>query len=187
MPSAAGGRAADNFALLFEHSPSGLLVVDRAGRILFLNREIERIYGYHRDELIGQPVERLVPQAGRASHVHARDQFHGTRETRPMGHQRHVHGVRKDGTVVHAEVGLVPLDMDGVPVVLASIVDVSERETLLEQLRQQAAELRRSNEELTQFAFVAAHDLQEPLRMVASCAEMLDERCRPSLDDKGLK
>jgi light-regulated signal transduction histidine kinase (bacteriophytochrome) len=98
-----------------------------------------------------------------------------------------VHGRRKDGSLLLAEVALSPLlTLEG-PVTLGVVVDVSEREALLHQLEAQTVELRRSNDELSQFAYVASHDLQEPLRMVASFAELLDERSRAHLDEKGLK
>lgn len=181
-------RAADeNFRQLIEASPCGMLVVDARGSIRLVNRELERIYGYTREELIGQPIEVLVPHAGRAAHVGHRDEFHQQALGRPMGHQRVVQGVRKDGTIVLAEVGLNSLVMPEGPVTVATVVDVSEREAMLVRLQEQAEDLRRSNEALSQFAAVAAHDLQEPLRMVASFAELLDERCRPQLDDKGLR
>ena len=176
-----------NFAELFEWSPCGLLVVDAAGIIRLVNREIERTYGYTRDELVGRPIEVLVPSAAHGAHVLAREDFHRRGESRPMGHARVVSGLRKDGTPVLAEVALMSLTMSGQPVVIASVVDVTDRERLLERLREQADALARSNADLSQFASVAAHDLQEPLRMVASYAELLDERCRGQLDDKGLK
>ena len=175
------------FQQLMDASPCGMSVVGADGRITFVNREMERIYGYRREELIGQSVEMLVPDLARPSHVAIRTGFQRRAETRPMGHQRVVQGQRKDGSIVLAEVGLNTITLPDGAVTVASVVDVSEREAMIVRLREQAEELRRSNEELSQFAAVAAHDLQEPLRMVASFAELLDERSRPQLDDKGLK
>lgn len=177
----------ENFRRVVEASPSGILLVDGAGQILLVNRELERVFGYDRAELIGQPVEMLVPDMSRGAHVASREAFHGSDENRPMGHGRTVSGRRKDGSHVLAEVALSPLITLEGPVTLGVVVDVSEREVLLHRLEAQAAELHRSNDELLQFAYVASHDLQEPLRMVASFAELLDERSRAHLDEKGLK
>lgn len=177
----------ENFRLVVEASPSGMLLVDRAGTITLVNAEIERIFGYGRSELVGAPLDALVPASRRPGHAGLRTGFEGSQQTRRMGSGRLITGLRKDGAEVHIEVALTPLMTSAGPVTLAVVVDVSEREALLQQLEAQAVELRRSNEELTQFAYVASHDLQEPLRMVASFAELLDERSRAHLDEKGLK
>lgn len=170
-------RAEQWFRMVVEASPSAMLIVSPAGVITLVNRRAEELFGYTRAELVGQPIEHLLPERFRDAHG-AQVQQHGlTGASRPMSSGRDFIGRRKDGTEVPLEIGLNPLPMaDGV-YTLASTTDVTAR-------RRAEDELRRSNAELEQFAYVASHDLQEPLRMVASFTELLGQRYRGQLDEK---
>ena len=120
-------RAEELFQLVVESSPSGMLMVDESGTILLVNRQIEQLFGYERAELIGQPVEMLVPQRVRSHHAGDRDEFFAHSELRAMGKGRDLYGVRKDGQEFRLEIGLNPVLTQGGMRVLASVVDISER------------------------------------------------------------
>jgi PAS domain S-box-containing protein len=124
------------FSLAIEAAPTGMLMVDNEGRIVMLNAHIERLFGYVRAELIGQPIELLVPERLRGSHPQARRNFFNRPETRPMGAGRDLYGLRKDGSEVPLEIGLNPLRLGDREFILSSVVDITERKRAVEQFRQ---------------------------------------------------
>lgn len=117
----------EQFGLLFEAAPNGMLVVDWEGRITLANRQIEELFGYSRDELIGRPVEMLMPERFRSAHPLLRRQYNEAPLTRPMGAGRDLFGLRKDGSDFPIEIGLNPFQAKDGQLVLASIVDITER------------------------------------------------------------
>lgn len=130
----------DEFAVLFESAPSGVLVIDQAGRIILLNAQVEAQFGYQRNALIAQPVEVLIPERFRSGHARLRALFMADAEARPMGAGRDLFGRRKDGTEFPIEIDLSPIKTSGAVLVRATIVDITRRKLEAERLAAALAE-----------------------------------------------
>jgi PAS domain S-box-containing protein len=115
------------FELLIESMPSAILVVDLSHQISLVNRSLEVLFGYSRRELIGQPIEMLLPERFKSHHPGYVDAFVAAPSARAMGAGRDLFGRHKDGHEIPLEIGLNPIETPSGQVVLASIIDISER------------------------------------------------------------
>ncbi|ODN69767.1 PAS domain S-box protein [Methylobrevis pamukkalensis] len=177
----------ERFRLAIEACPSGMVMTDAIGTILLVNAETERLFGYDRDDLVGRPVDILLPHAVRGIHVGLRAEFAAGPSRRAMGAGRDLFALRKDGRSFPVEVGLNPIETrDGLRI-LAVVIDITSRKEAEAKIAAFTEDLKRSNAELEQFAYIAAHDLQEPLRMVASYTELLGTRYSGQLDERADK
>ncbi|WOJ88166.1 PAS domain S-box protein [Methylocapsa polymorpha] len=165
----------DCFHLAVESSPAAMIMADSDGVIRFANAETEHMFGYAKEELIGKSIDLLVPAPLRHNHAALRRGFLANPSKRPMGDGRDLKGTRRDGTEFPLEIGLTPIETGAGLIVLAIVVDITGRREVENVLARRAAELERANERLAQFAYVASHDLQEPLRKIAIFSNVLDE------------
>ncbi|TWT39630.1 sensor histidine kinase [Blastopirellula retiformator] len=175
------------FRATFDLAPAAMVMIDKAGTIVLVNAATEKLFGYARDELIGQRVELLVPDRYCEEHPANRDKYFLNPTVRPMGGRRDVFGLRSDGAEVSIEIGLGPLETEEGNFVLAAIVDISERERLKNDLVRVNETLAQNNEELEQFAYIASHDLQEPLVKISSYCQLLKEDKGDRLDEEGIE
>jgi len=174
-------RAEEEFRIAVEASPNGMLMVDEMGMILLVNAQIERQFGYSRKELLGKSVEMLVPESSRATHHSDRAEFHNKPEPRQMGAGRELFGVRKDGQLISVEIGLNPIHTASGMRVLASVVDITDRKRIEEQLRRTEILA-----ELGTLASGMAHEIGTPMNVILGRAEFAmrrseDERTKQSL------
>src|SRR5271156_2456317 len=161
-----------------------MIMVDEQGKIVLVNSQIERLFGYSREELLDQSIDMLVPAAVREKHPEHRAAFFAEPKARAMGVGRDLYGQRKDGTQLPVEIGLNPLMTEGERFVLASVVDITERKRAETLLQEKLLELQRSNEDLQQFAYVCSHDLQEPLRVISNYTQLLAKRYKGRILDE---
>jgi len=120
-------KSEERFRLLVEASPNAILLADEEGAVTLLNRQAEAMFGYSRQELMGQPVEILMPERFRSRHPSYRAEFVAHPQQRPMGAGRDLFAARKDGSEFPVEIGLTPLEMPEGLVTLATITDITER------------------------------------------------------------
>jgi PAS domain S-box-containing protein len=164
----------DRFRELLEAAPDAIMQVDGEGRIILLNRVTEEMFGYKRDELLGQRVEMLVPAARRTAHVGHRDAYAHQPSTRPMGAKLQLEGMRKDGTCFPVEISLSPAGAAADFRITAIIRDVTERKAADERLRTLQRE----------FLAGMSHELRTPLHTIIGFSELLGEELQGPLNEK---
>jgi len=153
-PISISTRTTELFSALLESAPDAMLIADEHGTILLANSQTEKLFGYSREELIGQTVERLMPPHFREAHTKHRGEFFSTPRLRPMGVGPDLYGLRRDGSEFPVEISLNPIAFEGGVLVTSSIRDISDR-TRADQ------ELRRAYDELDQRVLQRTAELEQ--------------------------
>jgi PAS domain S-box-containing protein len=154
-------RDVERFRLALEAAPTGMLLIDGAGTIVLVNSQIERQFGYRRTALLGQSMEILVPHRYRARHPTFRARYEEAPTVRAMGAGRELFGLRSDDTEFPVEIGLTPIETSHGRVVLASIVDITERRRAEDERSRLVTELRILTQELEQRVEARTREVRE--------------------------
>lgn len=178
---------ASRFQALMETVVDGLIVIDHNGLIQDFNPAAERIFGYKAEEVKGNNVKMLMPDPYHSEHDDYIKNFHDTGRKKIIGIGREVKAKRKDGTIFPMELGVGVMSNGENKMFVGTIRDISEKKQYIKDLQNYIDKLKISNKELDEFAYIASHDLKEPLRGVANNGLFLQEDYADILDEQGNK
>ena len=177
-------ESAAKYRALLEAAPDAMVVVNQAGVIVLVNVQAEKQFGYRRDELVGRKVKNIIPE-GFAERLIA-DATRSTAEAlaQQMGMGIALSGRRKDGTEFPIEIMLSPLESAEGTLVTAAVRNISARKKSEQELAVANQILEERNLELKQFAYIASHDLQSPLRGITGFVQLLQQKYQGELDEQ---
>ena len=175
-------KAEEKLKALIESTPDALVIVDSVGCIVIVNKQAEKIFGYHRSEIIGKKVEVLIPERFKTKHPHYREGYSYNSQARAMGTGIELFARKKDGTEFPVEISLSPLKSEGL--VLSTVRDISKNKEQEEALRKYSI-LEAKSKEMEQFTYIASHDLRQPLLTILNYIKIFDEDYADKLDEEG--
>ncbi|MEJ1961672.1 MAG: PAS domain S-box protein [Gammaproteobacteria bacterium] len=152
---------------VLDSAPDALIIIDRAGRIVFANRQVESLFGYEASDLVGQPVEVLMPERVRPRHIGHREDYADNLRVRPMGTGLDLFARRRDGSEFPVEISLSPARDGNVNLAVAAIRDITDRQEIQNALREAREAADRANQAKSRFLATASHDLRQPLQAMS--------------------
>jgi two-component system, sensor histidine kinase len=152
---------------VLESAPDAMIIIDDSGSVMFANRQVTALFGYDREEVVGQPVELLLPERFRGRHVAHRRNYTESVRVRPMGIGLDLFARRKDGTEFPVEISLSPIREGDQVLVAAAIRDVTDRMRVEKEIKEAHAAADRANLAKSRFLATASHDLRQPLQSLA--------------------
>ena len=164
-----------SFEEILELFPTAVILVNNQGKITSTNSQACKIFEYSKKELTGQSIEILIPENYRKSHEELRNDFQQRPAIKLMGNRKELIGRKKDGSIFPAEISIGPFQSNGTSTSIAIIRDTSHRKYI--------KQLEFKNNELEQFAFIASHDLQEPLRSITGLVEITQQSYKGKIDE----
>jgi protein-histidine pros-kinase len=177
------------FRNVLESAPDAMIIVDEQGKIAIVNAQVETMFGYERQEILGRKIETLLPERSREQHVSHRERFVRDPKLRPMGKGLDLLAKRKDGSEFPVEISLSPVRTGGVGFVSSVIRDVTERKRMQDEIIAARREAERANKANSAFLAAASHDLRQPVQALSLLNGALrrtvkDERALEMIDSQ---